>query len=562
MGMSDYYKMLRDKVGNELIFIPSVATIIRNEAGEILFQYKGNGAKWSLPAGAIEPGEAPAEAIVREVKEETGLHVVPKKLLGVFGGSDFRYEYPNGDKVEYNVFLFECEVKSGKLNPVDRETVELRYFKVEEIPELALPYPNSLFSQPSHEETYFQWKEDSLKTKNTYDKLENDIANLSQQHWPGFEAVAFALYDQEKVYLYRHPKFTQQVLPWNEQFLGDTIILFGDYPTAIVSVERYEDMESLYSILAHELFHGFQYVKGEKRFPNEMLGISYPLIEENVELRSQERLHLYHAVMGTADARVKHLQNFVSKREKRISLIGEYIEYENDLETVEGPAWYMELKVYAEKSPLPYEKVVEKYSSYLLNKEDASIHLRRSCCSSGLFLSLLLDELSPNWKEGFFESNQTLYELLKKHLDLKMEPIDEIVISDEAKTIVKMVKNRKESELIEFQAKKGYHLMLEGDITASMIDPMNITKVENRLLHKNFLKIKVNEKEYLFQQPVLAYTNENSRVISKLHVILDAKPVEKEGTLVINDVGEFNGKLCEKNGMFNLYLNNPNNLNK
>lgn len=33
MGMSDYYKNLRDKIGNELIFMPGVAGIIRNEQG-------------------------------------------------------------------------------------------------------------------------------------------------------------------------------------------------------------------------------------------------------------------------------------------------------------------------------------------------------------------------------------------------------------------------------------------------------------------------------------------------------------------------------------------------
>ncbi|MFS0838852.1 NUDIX domain-containing protein [Paenibacillus sp. 1P03SA] len=49
--------------------------IVRNDSGEVLLQNKGNGEKWSLPAGAIEPGEAPAEAIVREVREETGLYV-------------------------------------------------------------------------------------------------------------------------------------------------------------------------------------------------------------------------------------------------------------------------------------------------------------------------------------------------------------------------------------------------------------------------------------------------------------------------------------------------------
>jgi mutator protein MutT len=162
MGMSNYYQKLRNKVGSDLIFMPSVAGIIRNEAGEILFQNKGNGEKWSLPAGAIELGEAPAEAVVREVWEETGLHVVPEKILGVYGGKEFRYEYPNGHKVEYVVFVFDCRAGGGEHNPIDSETVELRYFSAENMPELALPYPESIFNDNDHKKTDFQWNKDWL----------------------------------------------------------------------------------------------------------------------------------------------------------------------------------------------------------------------------------------------------------------------------------------------------------------------------------------------------------------------------------------------------------------
>lgn len=157
MAMSNYYRNLRNKLGAELIFMPSVAGIVRNDGGDILFQNKGNGERWSLPAGAIELGEAPAEAVVREVWEETGLHVVPEKLLGIFGGREFRYQYPNGHKVEYNVFVFSCRAVGGDLNPIDTETAELKYFSVENMPELALPYPKSIFIETDDEKTLYQW---------------------------------------------------------------------------------------------------------------------------------------------------------------------------------------------------------------------------------------------------------------------------------------------------------------------------------------------------------------------------------------------------------------------
>lgn len=159
MGMSDYYKKLREQIGNERLFIPSVAGVIRNDLGQILLQNKGNGENWSLPAGAIEPGEAPAQALVREIWEETGLHIVPAKLLGVFSGENFRYEYPNGHQVEYNIFLFECVIQGGDLTPMDDESFEVQYFHPRNMPELALPYPKELFLQNENNDTYFEWNE-------------------------------------------------------------------------------------------------------------------------------------------------------------------------------------------------------------------------------------------------------------------------------------------------------------------------------------------------------------------------------------------------------------------
>lgn len=93
-----------------------------------------------------------------------------------------------------------------------------------------------------------------------------------ENYWPGFEMVAYALYDNCNVYLYNHPKFkgnkqnTYQILKRDEQFNGCTLILYEEYPTAIVDLQLYGDYESLFSILVHELFHGYQYIKGKIDF--------------------------------------------------------------------------------------------------------------------------------------------------------------------------------------------------------------------------------------------------------------------------------------------------------
>lgn len=158
MALSPYYRRLRAKVGSDLLLMPAVAAVVHDEDGRVLVQRRHDGS-WSLPAGAVEPGEQPAQALAREVFEETGLRVRPERLLGVFGGQPgFRSTYPNGHRVEYFVALFECRQMSGTLRPVDGESESLHYFPAEEVPALATEYPRELL-KPGAAAGLFSWQE-------------------------------------------------------------------------------------------------------------------------------------------------------------------------------------------------------------------------------------------------------------------------------------------------------------------------------------------------------------------------------------------------------------------
>ena len=65
--------------------IPCVGAVITDGQGRLLLIKRGHepgAGLWSLPGGRIEPGETDAEALVREMQEETGLAVKPGRLLG------------------------------------------------------------------------------------------------------------------------------------------------------------------------------------------------------------------------------------------------------------------------------------------------------------------------------------------------------------------------------------------------------------------------------------------------------------------------------------------------
>jgi len=91
--------------------------------------------EWSIPGGALEIGELVREAAVREAREETGLTVEPRELLGVFD----RVLRDPEQRVQYHYVLidFLCRRVGGKLFAAS-DAAEVRWFSREELPALNL----------------------------------------------------------------------------------------------------------------------------------------------------------------------------------------------------------------------------------------------------------------------------------------------------------------------------------------------------------------------------------------------------------------------------------------
>jgi 8-oxo-dGTP pyrophosphatase MutT (NUDIX family) len=137
VGMSDYVRGLREKIGNDFMFMPSVAALIRDDDGRILLVRHVEG-RWQLPGGAVDPGERPAAAMQRECLEEAGITVEPVRIAGVFGGPEYRITYANGDEAGWVVTVFEARIGAGVPSPSDDETQAVGWFRPDEIDELEL----------------------------------------------------------------------------------------------------------------------------------------------------------------------------------------------------------------------------------------------------------------------------------------------------------------------------------------------------------------------------------------------------------------------------------------
>lgn len=97
------------------MIILGVSAVIR-QAGKILLVKRGRepfAGCWALPGGKIRAFEPHAQALSREVKEETGLVVVPERVAGVAEAIDPNRQY------HYVIIVSFASVSGGELEPGD-----------------------------------------------------------------------------------------------------------------------------------------------------------------------------------------------------------------------------------------------------------------------------------------------------------------------------------------------------------------------------------------------------------------------------------------------------------
>ena len=128
----DYIHELRPLIGHRKIILNAATTIIERD-GKILLQRRSDNGKWGLIGGLLEMNETYQEAAIREAREETGLEVRLESFLGIYHNHNM--VWGNGDAAHVITAFFTASIISGEPR-VDEESLELRFFGMEELPEL------------------------------------------------------------------------------------------------------------------------------------------------------------------------------------------------------------------------------------------------------------------------------------------------------------------------------------------------------------------------------------------------------------------------------------------
>ncbi len=132
--MLDYIKTLRSMIGNTKIIIPGVRALMFNAAGELLLEKQRLFGSWALPHGCVDVGESALAALMREVKEETGLDVIRAEAFGMYTDPKYSVTYPNGDQVQTFTIAFLVAAWSGTLRVDGDEVSELGFFPMDALP--------------------------------------------------------------------------------------------------------------------------------------------------------------------------------------------------------------------------------------------------------------------------------------------------------------------------------------------------------------------------------------------------------------------------------------------
>lgn len=110
-----------------------VRGFVLNEKNEILMAKESVDGKWTIPGGWADIGDTPTEAVLKEIKEETGIDAEVVRLVAIYDKRE--HSHPPEPHYIYKLMFF-CKATGGKLE-AGFDMLGADYFPLDKLPELS-----------------------------------------------------------------------------------------------------------------------------------------------------------------------------------------------------------------------------------------------------------------------------------------------------------------------------------------------------------------------------------------------------------------------------------------
>ena len=107
----------------------AVGAVVGNDAGEILLVQRADSGVWLYPTGWADIGYSASEVAVKEVKEETGIDVVPERIIAVLDGLRLNFT-----QIPLYSLVFQCRMTGGELQAHPLECRDVGWFAEDSLP--------------------------------------------------------------------------------------------------------------------------------------------------------------------------------------------------------------------------------------------------------------------------------------------------------------------------------------------------------------------------------------------------------------------------------------------
>ena len=132
-----YLGQIRKLAGKRTLLVPATRAVIHDKEMRVVLVQRRDNGRWVFPGGFMELGESVLESVKREVREETGLHVVSAALVAIHTEPRFAFTNVYGGHHQTFNLIFRVDEWTGTLVQESDETLGASFFTMDALPDIS-----------------------------------------------------------------------------------------------------------------------------------------------------------------------------------------------------------------------------------------------------------------------------------------------------------------------------------------------------------------------------------------------------------------------------------------